>query len=100
MQQPVVVIEPEEQRPDAATFRGVSKSADDAIDRPYVLDLFHAGPEAGLIRQIVSLGDDAIQPNLFAVQPLLRDVELRRDRRKLDGGRLGKRARQERFELS
>src|SRR5579863_5309028 len=94
-----VVVQPEQQGSDPTTFRRVAKSTNDTIDRPHILDLLHAGPQASLVRQIIFFGDHAIQPDLLAMQPLPRDLHVRRDRREPNRLRVSERNRQERLEL-
>src|SRR5258707_13999011 len=52
VEQPVRVVEAEQQRADEARARSVARSPDDAVDGPAALDLLHAGALAGLVGQV------------------------------------------------
>jgi hypothetical protein len=83
---PTIVVEAEQQRPDQFIRACLvpSEPRDDAVSRSRVLDLEH-GALAGLVREILGLGDYAVEPRAFeSREPLGREAHIASGRREID----------------
>jgi hypothetical protein len=69
VEQPVAVVEPEEQRAHHARARREAEAADHAVGGAAALDLLHAGALPALIRQVEPLGHDAVEGAPGHVEP-------------------------------
>ena len=78
VQQPLRIIETEQQRADLAGSALIAKAAHHAIGRPPPLDLQHRALAAQIWR-IQFLGDDSVPPVVIEIlQPAGRDGEISR----------------------
>lgn len=86
VQQPVVIVEPEKNRPDDLPARqtvfAVAKAADDTVRTTITLNLLHTLSIAGLVWKVEALRDDAIASTARRREPTLGIPQLRAGRRK------------------
>src|SRR4051812_20681303 len=81
MQEAVVVIKPQQQRPHELRPFAVAKPAHHAVRRPPALDFLHSIALAAPIRQIEPLGNNAVQVAARRSEPLFRLRQAIRPRR-------------------
>src|SRR3954451_21230106 len=86
------VVQPEQQRADAAAVRKYSEAADHALRRTFELDLHHVAP-AGAVAPNALLRDDAVEAALReALQPFTSDRRVGGNGAENEGrGRVGER---------
>src|SRR5215467_4304542 len=72
VEQFVVVIKAKQQRANSLLAFIVAKPANHAVDRAEVLDLLHAEAISRFVRQIATLGDDAIERRSNLRKPFFR----------------------------
>src|SRR5688572_19984319 len=81
VQDALIVVEAEQQRPDLSLLFGIAKATHHAVRGAQLLHLDHC-PLAEPVRLIEPLGDDPVQRAAAALQPAERDATIRCDRRK------------------
>jgi hypothetical protein len=69
MEQPIRVVEPEQERAHRPRARRVAESAHHAVHRAAALHLLHAGALAGPIGQVELLGHDAVERATGHLEP-------------------------------
>src|SRR5215208_3001372 len=74
MQQAVVVVEPEQNRPDHFLLFGVAESADHAVGSSQVLHLHHADPFSGHVTDAQALCNYSIETASDFPKPLPHDL--------------------------
>ena len=83
IQQTLVVVEAGQQRADKVFLFEIAKACDDAIRGALLLNLFHAGALAGLIGNVLTLRNDAVETYTH-VEPSAREGKVAGHRGKAD----------------
>src|SRR5439155_20857995 len=98
VKEPLVIVEPEQERADDVPLGRVPESAHNAVRGAPLLDLLHAGPVAGVVGKIPPLRDDAVQGTAGLLVPAYRRPRIVRCRRQSNARMLPEILRGERFE--
>lgn len=89
VEQPVVVVQAEQERADHGLLRGVTEASHDAVGGAGRLDLHHR-PLARKVGLVEALGDDAVEGAAAALQPAERGVAVLSRGGKLEARRFGR----------